>query len=340
MRPFATSSSSRGKGRYRRDLATTLRAGVSPHFARFREREDVRSRRNDQRRCPEARTSADYRARTYQSPADGKTIAKMKFTHYDLGQCKRGQKIEVTLQGSAANVLLLDNTNFSAYRNGRRYRYQGGLARRSPVVFQIPRSGRWHVAVDMNGLRGQVRSSIRALPSALPEIRQGPSDLGAIAEVAAAAAPPDPGQVAAKESDVFVCHASEDKDGLVRDLAHALDARDLTVWYDEFEMRVGDSLRRKIDAGIASCRFGLVVFSPAFFAKNWSQYELDGLVTREMTGEQIILPLWHQISKDEVIAQSPSLADKVAIRTADFTVEEIADEIARVISERLDEQAA
>lgn len=321
-------------------VLTNSSARDSPHFARFREYEAIRSRRNYRRRCPEARTSADYRNRTYQSAADGKTTTKMKFTHYDLGQCKRGQKIEVTLQGNAANVLLLDSTNLSAYRNGRRYRYQGGLARRSPVILQIPRTGRWHVAVDMSGLRGQVRSSIRMLPGALPEIRQGPSDLGAIADVAAAAAPPDSGQVSAKESDVFVCHASEDKDGLVRDLAHALDARGLTVWYDEFEMQVGDSLRRKIDAGIAACRFGLVVFSPAFFAKNWSQYELDGLVTREMTGEQIILPLWHQISKDEVVAQSPSLADKVAIRTADFTVEEIADEIARVTSERLDEQAA
>lgn len=133
--------------------------------------------------------------------------------------------------------------------------------------------------------------------------------------------------------------AASTEDGLVRDLAHALRAERLTVWYDEFEMRVGDSLRRKIDAGIASCRFGLVVFSPAFFAKNWSQYELDGLVTREMTGQQIILPLWHQISKDEVIAQSPSLADKVAIRTSDFTVGEIAAEIAEVVRGQLEDAA-
>jgi hypothetical protein len=77
-----------------------------------------------------------------------------------------------------------------------------------------------------------------------------------------------------------------------------------------------------------------VVLSHAFFAKNWPQYELDGLVTREMTGEQVILPLWHRLTKSEVVAYSPSLADKVARSTADFTIEEIAREIARVIEER------
>lgn len=259
----------------------------------------------------------------------------MDFIHTDLGHRKRGEIVEVELRGNAANVRLLDGSNFSSYRNDRKHRYYGGLAKRSPVRLQIPRSGRWHVAVDMRGLRGQVRSSVRVLPSALPMIRQGPSDLGAISDIVDAAAPSDPGLDAAKESDIFICHASEDKDGLVRDLAQALQSEGLSVWYDEFEMRIGDSLRRKIDAGIASCRFGLVVFSPAFFAKNWSQYELDGLVTREMTGEQIILPLWHQISKDEVIAQSPSLADKVAIRTSDFTAAEIASEIADVVRQRL-----
>ncbi len=74
-------------------------------------------------------------------------------------------------------------------------------------------------------------------------------------------------------------------------------------------MRIGDNMRRKIDAGIANSRFGIVVLSHAFFAKNWSQYELDGLVNREMgDGSQIVLPLWHRITRGEVAAQSPSVA--------------------------------
>jgi hypothetical protein len=65
--------------------------------------------------------------------------------------------------------------------------------------------------------------------------------------------------------------------------------------------------------------------------KGWSQYELDGLVTMTITGEQVLLPLWHRVSKDEVVRNSPSLADKVALRTSDRTIAEIATEIASVI---------
>ena len=131
--------------------------------------------------------------------------------------------------------------------------------------------------------------------------------------------------------DVFISHATEDKDDIVRELAEALVSQNLRVWYDEFELRIGDSLRRKIDMGLAQSRFGIVVLSHVFFEKNWSQYELDGLVTREMTGEQVILPLWHKITKEEIISYSPSLADKIARNTSDFTIAEIAQEIADVI---------
>jgi len=188
----------------------------------------------------------------------------------------------------------------------------------------------------MQGLRGQTRSSIRTIPAEtlapLPEY--SPRSLSPLVRPTAPAtsetSAPDT-EATTGEYDVFISHATEDKDEIVRPLANELVAEGLRVWYDEFELRIGDSLRRKIDAGLAKSRFGVVVLSHPFFAKNWPQYELDGLVTREMTGEQVLLPLWHQITKSEVIAQSPSLADKVARNTADFTIEEIAHEIADVI---------
>jgi hypothetical protein len=92
-------------------------------------------------------------------------------------------------------------------------------------------------------------------------------------------------------------------------------------------------LRRSIDTGLAGSRFGVVVLSEAFFGKGYTNYELDGLVTREAAsgGSQIILPLWHRVTKDHVLSYSPSLADKLALRTSDHTVAEIADQIADVI---------
>jgi hypothetical protein len=122
---------------------------------------------------------------------------------------------------------------------------------------------------------------------------------------------------------------------VVRPLAKALVGRGLTVWYDEFELRIGSSLRQSIDSGLANSRFGVVVLSQAFFKKGWTNYELDGLVTRDIAagGAQIILPIWHRVTKDEVIGYSASLADRVALRSADSTVDEIADAIAAVVTE-------
>jgi len=142
---------------------------------------------------------------------------------------------------------------------------------------------------------------------------------------------PSDSQVEPREFDVFISHASEDKNDVVRPLATALQSAGLKVWYDEFELRIGDSLRRKIDTGLARSRFGLVVFSKAFFTKGWTNYELDGLVTKAVTGEQVLLPIWHNVTKQEVISYSPSLADKLARSTATHTVEEIAKEIVDVI---------
>jgi hypothetical protein len=116
--------------------------------------------------------------------------------------------------------------------------------------------------------------------------------------------------------DVFICHASEDKDGLVRPLAEALRARHLDVWYDEFSLSVGDSLREAIDKGLNSARFGVVVISPAFFAKSWTKRELSGLVAREMIeGQQVILPVWHNVQPTEVLKFSAPLADVVALNS-------------------------
>lgn len=97
--------------------------------------------------------------------------------------------------------------------------------------------------------------------------------------------------------DVFIAHASEDKDDVVCELAQALQQADLRVWYDEFELKTGDSLHRKIDKGLANSRFGVIVLSRSFFSKGWTNYELDGLVTRAVTGEQVLLPVWHNVTK-------------------------------------------
>jgi hypothetical protein len=256
-------------------------------------------------------------------------MLEVQFIHNDLGSRQRGEVVEVTLT-AGANVRLLDSANFSNYKTGRRHSYIGGLAKKSPLHLQIPRTGHWHVAIDMQGLRGSTRASVRVLPSPLPEIREAP--LSSVPSLVRDTPPSVEGS--GEYHDVFISHASDDKDDIVRPLANALIAQGLKVWYDEFTLRIGDSLRQKIDRGLATSRVGLVVLSPSFIAKGWTNYELDGIVTRTVSGEQILLPIWHDITKQQVIDFSPSLADKVARSTATHTVDEIAVEIKELIDSR------
>jgi hypothetical protein len=258
------------------------------------------------------------------------------FNQFDLGQCKRGDVWRVELS-AGANVFLVDSSNFNAFKSGRGFRYDGGLVERTPHDFVIPNAGRWYIVAHTWGLSNSSRIKVyplvqaQAMPRATPNIVNLSSIAHDAGRYAGEEAPPV--APAVKDYDVFISHASEDKDDIVRPLARALRDADLEVWYDEFELRIGSSLRRNIDLGLANSRFGVVVLSQAFFAKGYTNYELDGLVTREVAsgGRQIILPLWHRVTKDDVMSYSPSLADKLALRTADHTVAEIAKQIADVI---------
>ena len=264
----------------------------------------------------------------------------MEHLYVDLGHLQRGAVVEFHLSGSAANVWLMDSSTYSRYKRGSRVRAQGGHTRKSPVRMQTTSSGHWYAVADLGGYPGRLGLEAVVLPGPAAPLRPTPnlpadSPLLEFSDELPDEAFDD------REFDLFISHAGEDKDGFVRPLAHALQARAIAVWYDEFELRVGDSLRRKIDAGVARSRFGLVVLSPAFFAKNWPQYELDGLVVRDMAdSRRRLLPIWHEITKDELMRHSPSLVDRVALSTATLTVDEIAAQIAEVVHPTGADQAA
>jgi hypothetical protein len=134
--------------------------------------------------------------------------------------------------------------------------------------------------------------------------------------------------------DVFISHASPDKETFVRKLAEALAARGLEVWYDEHTLRLGDSLREKIDDGLKSSKHGVVVLSQAFFKRPWPAAELDGLFIRQ-TAERtnVILPIWHGVTQAEVSAYSPMLAGRLAANSSEGA-DSIADEILAIVRPR------
>jgi hypothetical protein len=119
------------------------------------------------------------------------------------------------------------------------------------------------------------------------------------------------------DHDIFICHASEDKDQFVRPLAQLLKERGVRVWYDEFSLHAGDSLRESIDCGLVASNYGVVVLSEAFFQKRWPQQELNGLVAREMAEQRrLLIPVWLNIDQRIILNYSPTLADLLAVKYA------------------------
>ena len=131
--------------------------------------------------------------------------------------------------------------------------------------------------------------------------------------------------------DLFISHASEDKDAVARPLARALTERGLLVWYDEFSLAVGDSLTEAIDRGLADSSFGAVIISPSFISKPWPKRELRGLSAKALSATNtVLLPIWHNISHAQVLAFSPPLADVLALSTKDG-IDQIAERLCDVI---------
>lgn len=130
--------------------------------------------------------------------------------------------------------------------------------------------------------------------------------------------------------DVFISHASEDKDTLVKELAEKLKKYGVKVWYDEFELKLGDSLSASIDKGLLDSHFGIVVLSPNFFNKQWTDYELRSLITKEVSSGKTILPIWHEADKEFIKSKSLYLADKKALNSS-VGIEIVAEEILKVV---------
>lgn len=134
-----------------------------------------------------------------------------------------------------------------------------------------------------------------------------------------------------KNWDVFISHASEDKDTVVRQLADTLEKLKVKIWFDEFSLKVGDSLSKSIDDGLQKSKFGIVVISKNFLEKRWTDYEYRSLLSKEENGRKTILPIWHDISKDEVKRFSLYLSDIVALDTSKSSINKIALQLTETI---------
>ncbi len=137
------------------------------------------------------------------------------------------------------------------------------------------------------------------------------------------------------EYDYFICHAYEDKDSLVKELVEALRNTRIKVWYDDLSIQIGDNIRQKIDEGISCSRHGVVILSPHFLKKKkWTEHELDGLfVNEDPNGERKIIPIWYDVTIEELMKYSPSIAMRMPIKF-DIGIPKIVDELRAILRRR------
>lgn len=130
----------------------------------------------------------------------------------------------------------------------------------------------------------------------------------------------------------FVSHDSRDKDAFVRELVSELTKNHCIVWYDEYSLKVGNSLRENIERGLRESRKCIIVLSPHFLSNaGWGRAEFDSVFTREiLEQENVILPIWLNVGVREVYEYSPRLADKVGL-SASLGTAEVARRLAGVI---------
>ncbi len=138
-----------------------------------------------------------------------------------------------------------------------------------------------------------------------------------------------------REFDVFVSHSTVDKP-YVEPLAEALKAAGISVWFDKTSLEWGDSLRSEIDRGLAACRYGIVVFSRAFLNKRkWTEHELNALFAKEELGKKVILPIWHGITREDLIGYSPAFADRLAKNSVTDSYADIANSLLMMLGRPL-----
>ena len=145
-----------------------------------------------------------------------------------------------------------------------------------------------------------------------------------------------------EEYDVFISHAWEDKQDFVDELVKDMENIGIRVWYDTKKLQWGDSMRSKIDEGLKKSKFGIAILSPNYISegKYWTKEELNGLFQLESVNGKKILPIWHNLTKAQIMNFSPMIANKKALTTASMTPEEIANALKELLDSVNDDSSS
>ncbi|MDR1571398.1 MAG: DUF1883 domain-containing protein [Clostridiales Family XIII bacterium] len=248
----------------------------------------------------------------------------MKYLLYDLGNADAGDSVEVSL-GYAANVRILDEANYGLYRGNLPHRFIGGYIERTPYKATIPEGGRWYVILDSGSYFGKIKSLVKLYPCS--DEKEVLSPQPKVFEFS-------PGKALAAEAGVpknkprlFVLHSYKDRDSIVQSLADALSVAGISAVFEGYTLEPGDSLEEKLRAGVAKYKFGVLVISRSFARTGWRKSDLAFMKEMLTSDYKEIYPVWHNISRDNVMQHLPDLVGMMPNRPGEKSLDEIVDEI-------------
>jgi hypothetical protein len=136
-----------------------------------------------------------------------------------------------------------------------------------------------------------------------------------------------------EKPQAFISHDTRDKDSVARPIAITLQKMLCPVWYDEFSLKVGDSLRESVEKGLKECKKCILVLSPQFLSNNgWTKREFNSIFTREiLENSRLVLPVWLGVTKEQVYNYSPSLLDVKAVIWEESKQEDVCRQLHRAI---------
>lgn len=138
-----------------------------------------------------------------------------------------------------------------------------------------------------------------------------------------------------KKYDVFISHASADKEDYVDELNRTVKKLGINIFYDTDVLSWGDKWKQVILDGTADSEFAIIVISKNFFGREWTEKELNEFLGQQNeSGQKIVLPLLHGISRRELLDHYPALEEIQYINAADYNKEEIAILLAKELIKR------
>lgn len=137
---------------------------------------------------------------------------------------------------------------------------------------------------------------------------------------------------------VFLGHDSQDKDDLVRELAHRINGKEVEVWYDEISLKPGDRLRKSLDLGLERSGYFMPVVTENWMKnERYAEYEFDAIMQRYIAEKSVsIVPICVGVDPSRLKEKSRVLADFVAIvHPADGTIENLAHQIGKAVDPKI-----